>query len=57
MSQTRDVDAVFEVVTLKTYNYAVKSKDTLKKDFHEPEKYSITKRTLFLIFSYTKKIL
>jgi len=49
ISQTRYLDAVFETVTAKTYNYSLRDKDTLKLDVYEPENDSITARPLFVL--------
>ena len=49
IAQTRYVDAVFENVTFKTLNYAVKSKDTLKMDVYEPENDTIINRAVFIM--------
>ncbi len=49
ISQTRYLDAVFDSVSAKTYNYALRDKDTLKLDVYEPENDSLTARPLFVI--------
>ncbi|WP_372754438.1 alpha/beta hydrolase [Mariniflexile sp.] len=49
VSQTRYVDRVFENVAVKTYNYSIKDKDTLKLDLYQPVKDSILNRALFVI--------
>ena len=49
LSQTRYIDPVFEDVSVKTYNYSVKGKDTLKLDIYDPENDSLAKRPLFVI--------
>lgn len=48
-SQTRYVDTVFDSTTVKTYNYSVRNKDTLKLDIYEPVNDSINKRPLMVL--------
>lgn len=49
IAQTRYIDPVFENTTVKTYNYALRNKDTLKLDVYEPVNDSLNKRPLAVL--------
>lgn len=49
LSQTRYVDPVFENTSVKTYNYSLRNKDTLKLDVYEPVNDSLIKRPLMVL--------
>ncbi|WP_445736047.1 alpha/beta hydrolase [Mariniflexile sp.] len=49
VAQNRYLDPVFDSISSKTFNYAIKNKDTLKLDVYEPINDSIEKRPLFVI--------
>jgi predicted esterase len=48
-SQIRYVDAIFDEVSSKTYNYAIKNLDTLKLDIYQPINDNLKRRSLFII--------
>ncbi|KAB1071381.1 alpha/beta hydrolase [Tamlana haliotis] len=48
-AQTRYIDPVFSDASMRTYNYAIKDKDTLKLDIYEPVGDSIKKRPLMVL--------
>lgn len=49
MSQNRYIDKVFDSTSVKTLNYSIRSKDTLKLDVYEPVNDTLKQRPLFVI--------
>jgi len=49
MSQNRYIDKVFDSTSVKTLNYSIRGKDTLKLDVYEPVNDTLKQRPLFVI--------